>query len=50
MKTDMTGKTNGNPTIAKYNALPVKMQIQAAKPPSASEPVSPINTLALLVL
>ena len=44
--TDITESTNITPTIAIYKALPVNTAIQEAKPPRASEPVSPMNTEA----
>ena len=44
--TDMTESTNIIPTVTIYSAFPVKVAIQETKPPRASEPVSPIKTLA----
>ena len=38
------------PTAAMYSRLPLKAERAATKPPSPSEPVSPMNTEAREVL
>ena len=48
--TDIPEITNITPIIGIYRELPEKTDIQDIKPPNANEPVSPINTAALLEL
>ena len=46
----MLDKTNIIPNIGIKNEFNEKMLIAPTNPPSDKEPVSPINTLALLIL
>ncbi len=48
--TDIPDNTNIIPRSGIYKEFPVNTERQDINPPSASEPVSPINITALLVL
>ncbi len=50
MMTDIPEITNIIPSSGIYSEFPEKTETHEMKPPRASEPVSPINTAALLVL
>ena len=48
--TDIALKTNANPNIGINNGCPTTQALAPINPPKHSEPASPINMLALLVL